>query len=132
MFFKVLEGSGCPNERFLGCLEVCRGLKIGVGSVWRAQVRMSGRQVPQRREPEAPKGAKMEAGGRSWSPKVSQEAPRGRPRERGATPKDAKRQEHRGQHNTRSENARSAVTCKSLDGSAVFFVKFLVAKTREL
>ena len=101
-------------------MEVCRGLKIGVGSVWRAQVRMSGRQVPQRREPEAPKGAKVEAGGRSWSPKVNQEAPRGRPRERGATPKGTKRQENRAQNGTSSENARIAKTYKNLRKMKVF------------
>ena len=56
------EGSwGCQNERFLECLGGCRGPKIGVGSVWRALVRMSARQVAQRREPEAPKGPKVEA-----------------------------------------------------------------------
>ena len=49
------------QDRFLECLRGCRGAKIGVGSVWRALVRMSARQVAQRREPEAPKGPKVEA-----------------------------------------------------------------------
>jgi len=54
-------GPGGVKMRFLECSRGCRGPKIGVGSVWRALVRMSARQVAQRREPEAPKGPKVEA-----------------------------------------------------------------------